>query len=95
MSKIQKPFGRVAKRIIIEADDNGTIQVTGMNIPLIAPKFGGALIAPPMDSREMVLALMKVVMDYTSALFENLTMKAEGRPDNEGKQAGENKGQPN
>lgn len=83
MSKIQKPFGRVAKRIVVEADDNGTIQVSSASFPLIVPK--GAPPATPMDSREMVLALMKVVMDYTSALFENLTMRtaAEGSSNEE------------
>lgn len=73
-NKVQKPFGRVAKRITIEADDNGTIRVIAVDIPLIAPAGAKML---PLDSREMVLALMKVSMDYTSALFENL--KLEGK----------------
>jgi hypothetical protein len=83
MSKIQKPFGRVAKRITIEVDDNGTIRVAAYDIPLIAT---AAAKMTPMDSREMVLALMKVNMDYTSALFGTLTLKTEGSS-TDGKQA--------
>jgi hypothetical protein len=72
MSKIQKPFGRITKRIIIEADEHGTVRVNAFDIPLIVRPN-----PPRMDSREMVLALMKVVMDYTSALFSNMNFKAE------------------
>lgn len=75
--QIVKPFGRVAKRIIVEADDNGTIRAFGFDIPLLAVSANQQT---PMDSREMVLGLMKVVMDYTSALFMNL--KLEGTSDN-------------
>lgn len=76
--QIVRPFGRVAKRIIIEADDNGTIRTVAFDVPLVA--VAGRIQQTPMDSREMVLALMKVVMDYTSALFMNL--KLEGTPNN-------------
>lgn len=85
MSDIVKPFGRVAKRIIIEADDNGTIRTAAFDVPRVA--VAGRLQQTPMDSREMVLALMKVAMDYTSALFMNL--KLEGKSDN-GQQTSEN-----
>lgn len=89
--KIQKPFGRVAKRIVIEADDNGTIRVVAVNVPLVS--VAGAPLLP-MDSREMVLALMKVNLDYTSALFETLTL-TEGKSDGQQERENKNPKQPN
>ena len=87
MSKIEKPFGRVAKRIVIEADDKGTIRVFAFDVPLLVrPGVTGV----PMDSREMVLALMKVTMDYTSALFNSMTLQKEG-PDGKDKSNGKDK----
>jgi len=74
-NKIVQPFGRVAKRIIVEADDKGMIRVNAFDIPLVIVKAGQATPMVPMDSREMVLGLLKVVSDYTSALFNMTVMK--------------------
>jgi hypothetical protein len=74
MSKIVKPFGELRKEIIVRADDKGLIVVDAFEYtPAQARGFRPTVMKTRMDSRLMVLALLKVVTDYTSALFQGLT----------------------
>jgi hypothetical protein len=61
-NKIIRPQGRIAKEIRITSDERGVIQV----FPWDIDRFGNKT---PMDTREMVLGLMKIVMDTTAALL--------------------------
>ena len=74
MSKmIVKPMGEIVRRIVIEADVNGTVQVTGVVMEWEVKRgFRPAKVEKPMDVREMVLALIKVVQDYTIVLFATM-----------------------
>jgi hypothetical protein len=73
LSRILKPFGKVMQRITIEADDKGTIQVSAKILHQEATQGGHyRTVEVPMDSRVMVLALLKVAMDYCAVLFQSI-----------------------
>ena len=77
MSKIVRPFGELAKEIYIKADVHGLIMIEARNIvPAFkmkghVPSQNGST-SVPMDVREMVLALIKIVQDYSVVLFASM-----------------------
>ena len=73
MSKILQPFGTLASEIVIRADTKGLVMVEAHNfVPVVKRGFRPEIQKEPMDSTVMVLALQKVVMDYSAALFQKL-----------------------
>jgi len=86
MSKIIRPFGELRKEIIIKSDVNGLIVVDAcIYEPVVTKDFRRTTARVPMDVREMVLALIKVVQDYSTVLFASMgegligAMKANGK----------------
>jgi hypothetical protein len=73
MSKVIRPFGELAKEIVIRADVNGLVVIEAYNIQtVIAKGFRPSTQRMPMDAREMVLALIKVVQDYCTVIFASM-----------------------
>jgi hypothetical protein len=96
MNRIIQPFGQLAREIHIKADVNGIIIVEAYNHRATVDKrLHQHMQITPMDAREMVLALIKVVQDYTAVLFAGMgegligAMKSNGQAnqdnDNPGK----------
>jgi hypothetical protein len=84
MSKIIQPFGTLKREIVIKADDKGMIVVDAYNYETVVTRgFRPTTAKVPMDVREMVLALIKVVQDYSTVLFATM---GEGIIKNNGKQ---------
>ena len=86
MGSIIKPFGELKKEIVIKSDVNGLIVVEACTYEAVATKdFRPTTARVPMDAREMVLALIKVVQDYSVVLFASMgegiigAMKANGK----------------
>ena len=68
--KIVQPFGQLTREITVKADEKGLVVVEAWEyIPAVAKGFRPVIRKVPMDSRFMVLALQKVVMDYCNVLF--------------------------
>lgn len=81
MNKVIQPFGKLAREIVIKADVNGLVIVEAAKIeamPIQEQKRGFRPLTivkevrVPMDAREMVLALIKVVQDYTAVIFAHI-----------------------
>jgi hypothetical protein len=73
MSKVIIPFGEVRKRIVIEADDKGLVRINANNIVLEVKRgFRPQSVEMPMDAREMVLACIKVIQDYSTVIFASM-----------------------
>lgn len=73
MSKLIQPFGEVAKEIVIQADTKGLIKIEAYNVQtVIAKGFRPTNQKVPMDAREMVLALIKIVQDYSVVIFASM-----------------------
>jgi hypothetical protein len=73
MSKVIRPFGELAKEIIIKADVNGLVVIEACNIQTVITKgFRPSTQKVPMDAREMVLALIKIVQDYCVVIFASM-----------------------
>lgn len=73
MSRVIRPFGTVAKEIVIQADTNGIMRVNAYSLETgIVNGFRPSAQKIPMDAREMVLALIKVVQDYSTVLFATM-----------------------
>jgi hypothetical protein len=84
MSRVLQPFGRVVKRIVIESDEKGLIRVDAKTIGFV-PNLANVVGKTPMDLREMVVALLKVALDYSIVLFSGVRLeggKANGETDN-------------
>lgn len=73
MSKVIIPFGTLAKEIVIQADEKGIVRVNAHSFQTVVTKgFRPTVAKVPMDVREMVLALIKVVQDYSTVLFATM-----------------------
>jgi hypothetical protein len=76
MSKVIRPFGELAKEINIKADVNGLIVIEACNYQTVITSkgkfFDPAKAKVPMDAREMVLALIKIVQDYCTVIFASM-----------------------
>ena len=95
MSKIVRPFGELKKEIVIKSDVNGLITVEGCSYETVVTKgFRPTTAKVPMDAREMVLALIKVVQDYTAVLFASMGEGLIGAINIYGKQENKNNHNP-
>jgi len=88
MSKIVQPFGEVASEIIIKADTKGMVVVEGWTYTVAMKRgFRPERVRIPLDSRQMVLALQKVSLDYCVQLFglipDGKTEKPNGQESNQ------------
>ena len=73
MSKVITVFGELAAQITIKRDVKGVIIVEAFNVvPAVKRGFRPTMVQVPMDIREMVLALQKVVTDHCVVLFATM-----------------------
>jgi len=81
MSKILKPPGTLAREITIRQDTNGMIQVEAFDFTPAQPRgFRPTIAKTRMDSRDMVLVLLRVVTEYSTALFASWGGQKNGQP---------------
>jgi hypothetical protein len=88
---IEVPFVKV-KEINVQIDEKGTMRVAAIEwVPEVKRGFRPSRAARPMDSREMVLALIRVVQEYTAVIFAGLGEGPIGaKPDEKGQTASTN-----
>jgi len=97
MSKIIQPFGQLAKEIYIKADVNGLVVVEARTITATYTKGfrSPTTRSVPMDAREMVLALIKIVQDYSTVIFASMgegligAMKTNGEANKDNNNSGQ------
>lgn len=73
MSKLIQPFGKLTREIVVKADHKGLVIVEAWDYTDVVTRgFRPTVAKTPMDSRHMVLALQKIVMDYCAVMFQTI-----------------------